>query len=292
MRLGILCSGNLGRLVLDKLDNSHTIIFVMTDKKSVDIVELCNKKKIAIFLGNPREGKASDFIHNKEIDVLISINYLYIIDKELITLPKKIAFNIHGSLLPKYRGRTPHVWAIINNEKETGITAHKIDEGCDTGDIIKQITVPIKDIDTGADILNKYNQLYIPFVYSILNDISLNKIQFLKQDHSKATYFGKRTPEDGKIDWNWQKERIYNWIRAQAFPYPGAFTFIKGKKIIIDEISFSDFGYQDSITNGQILKISPVVLVKAPNGVVELSKIRNLGDISFEIHEKTDYICQ
>ena len=153
------------------------------------------------------------------------------------------AINIHGSLLPKYRGSTPHVWAIINGEKEAGITAHFIDESVDNGDIVHQIKVPIQDDDTGAMILKKYNQQYPLLIKKILIDIKCDSLKVRAQDATKATYFGKRTPEDGHINWNWSKERIRNWIRAQAHPYPGAFFFINNVKVIVNKASFCDLGF-------------------------------------------------
>ena len=214
------------------------------------------------------------FVTKKKVDILVSANYKYIIEKDLIQLPKKLAFNIHGSLLPKYRGRTPHVWAIINNEFETGITAHLIDEGCDSGDIIEQIKIEIGNEDTGADILNKFNDNYIKILNIVLNKARLGKLTFIKQQNNIATFFGKRNPDDGKIDWNWQKERIYNWIRAQANPYPGAFTYHNGNKIIIDKIKYNENGFTNDMENGLVISTSPF-LVKTPNGVVELYKVRN-----------------
>jgi methionyl-tRNA formyltransferase len=206
--------------------------------------------------------------------VLISINYIFLIEKNLIQIPKILAFNIHGSLLPKYRGRTPHVWSIINNEKLTGITAHLIDEGCDTGDIIKQIQIIIENDDTGASILKKYESHYYTIVDNVLDKISKNQLVTIEQDNSKATYFGKRTPDDGLIDWNWHRERIYNWIRAQSFPYPGAFTFYMNDKVIIDWIEFDDNGFDINIPNGTIVSINPI-RVKTPNGLVKITKMRN-----------------
>jgi methionyl-tRNA formyltransferase len=185
-----------------------------------------------------------------------------------------MAFNIHGSLLPKYRGRTPHVWAIINNEKETGITAHKIDRDCDTGDIIRQIKIEIEENDTGASILAKYESLYLSLIESVLSDIKSNKVNAVRQDHTMATYFGKRTPEDGRIDWNWQKERIRNWVRAQADPYPGAFTFYEQSKIIIDEVMFSSRAYSSDMPNGMILSLDPLE-IKTPNGAIRILKMRS-----------------
>jgi len=245
----------------------------MTDSKSIEIHNYCNKQNLRFYSGNPRTNNAKSFYENLEIDVLISINYLFIIVEDLIHLPKLIAFNVHGSLLPKYRGRTPHVWAIINNEIETGITAHIIDKGCDTGNILQQLKVPIMQDDTGFDMLKKFQENYFNIVSKVLEDIKLNKIISIPQDNSKATYFKKREPKDGRIDWNWQKERIRNWVRAQAFPYPGAFTYSDESQIIIDEVKFSDFGFDCDLPNGIVLSTDPVI-IKTPNGALELKSIR------------------
>jgi methionyl-tRNA formyltransferase len=273
MNLGLLVSGNLGYIVLKYLNDNFKIEFVLTDSKSNTIIDFCVQNGIAYFIGNPRNGRALNFCSQKKIDVLVSVNYLFVIEKDLIKLPKDFAFNIHGSLLPKYRGRTPHVWAIINSETQTGITAHLIDEGCDTGDIIEQIEIEIDCEDTGADILNKFIDNYIKLLNTVLTKASLGNLTFRKQQNNLATYFGKRTPEDGKIDWNWQKERIYNWIRAQAHPYPGAFTFNNGNKIIIDRIKYTETGFTNEMANGLVISTSPF-LVKTPNGVVELCQVR------------------
>ena len=99
-------------------------------------------------------------------------------------------------------------------------------------------------------------------------------MQFKKQNEKFATYFGKRTPSDGKIEWDWQKERIRNWVRAQSTPYPGAFAFFENNKIIIDEVKFSEIGYNDEIDNGIVLANEPNIIVKTPNGPLELTKLR------------------
>lgn len=117
MKIGFLVSGSLGDVVLRHFEQSYDISFVMTDSTSVQIIEFCNQKKIPLFIGNPRNKKVNRFIAHKECDVIASVNYLFLIQKNIIDLAKDLCFNIHGSLLPKYRGRTPHVWAIINNEK-------------------------------------------------------------------------------------------------------------------------------------------------------------------------------
>ena len=274
MKLGVLASGTLGFQILQKISTSYCIRFVMTDTNSTEIISYCENSNLSVFVGNPRTESAILFFKRIEIDVLISVNYLFLIEKELIKHPSKLAFNIHGSLLPKYRGRTPHVWAIINNEIETGVTAHLIDEGCDTGDIIHQKKIIIDYNDTGAIILEKFSQLYFPLIQMVLSQISNNSLNIFKQDSRKATYFGRRKANDGEINWEWQKERIRNWVRAQAYPYPGAFTFVDNQKLVIDKVDFFDYNYNSEMPNGIVLKLVPL-LVKTPNGVVMLSKIRN-----------------
>jgi len=274
VKVGILASGGLGYTMLSKILQTHDLSFVMTDRSSDLIQSFCKTYRVPFFVGNPRGGKSDDFLSKVSCDVLISINYIFLIEQNLIKFPKILAFNLHGSLLPKYRGRTPHVWSIINNEKLTGITAHLIDAGCDTGDIIEQIQINIEENDTGASILKKYESNYYSLVESVLNKISNQKLITFPQDNSKATYFGKRTPEDGLIDWSWQRERIYNWIRAQSFPYPGAFTYYLNNKIIIDWIEFDDNGFDFNVPNGMIVTIDPL-RVKTPNGLVKIIKIRN-----------------
>ena len=272
--IGVLTSGDLGKDTLVKIIFNFNVVFVLTDNNSPEILKICNHNKIPFFKGNPRNGLGYNFIKNIEVDFIVSVNYLFLIEKDIIKHPKKLIFNIHGSLLPKYRGRTPHVWAIINNEKETGITAHVIDEKCDTGDIISQIKIPINKHETGADILNKFKKEYYNLIKAVFEKLKSGKLEFIKQDEHLATYFGKRTAEDGKINWNWNKERIFNWVRAQANPYPGAFTFNNGNKIIIDKIKYTDVGFTNEMSNGLVISTSPF-LVKTPNGVVELCKIRN-----------------
>ena len=282
MNLALFVSGGLGFKVLNHLKESkHSIQCVFTDSNSKEIIDTANDKQLPIFTGNPRNKRAIKFIDAYELDIILTINYLFLIERSLFS-KAKFAVNIHGSLLPKYRGRTPHVWAIINNEPKTGVTAHLIDEGCDTGDIVKQKDVIIDDTDTGADILEKFNKIYVPLVDEILVDFERGSIKPLPQNNKNATFFGKRTPDDGKINWDWQKERIRNWVRAQAYPYPGAFTYYEGlnEKVIIDEVVFSDRGFNETDRNGLIISLNPIC-VKTPNGVLELRNIRNLESLSF-----------
>ena len=273
MKLGLLVSGGLGMEALKMIMSQLHPVFVFTNKTSTSIIEFCAKNNVQIFIGNPRNSSASEFLVDKHVELILSINYLFLIEKDIVNFPSKYCINIHGSLLPKYRGRTPHVWSIINNEKYTGVTAHLIDENCDTGAIVKQEKIEISYNDTGASLLEKYSRVYLKMLTYLLNEVESDNLTAESQDESKATYFHKRTPDDGEINWGWQKERIRNWVRAQAFPYPGAFTVVNNQRVIIDELVCSEVGFNNDMPNGLVLETNPV-LIKTQNGVVKLTKVR------------------
>jgi methionyl-tRNA formyltransferase len=285
LKIAVLCSGGLGFDTLKKIMSEYQVECVLTDSNSESIIQYVRKNNTPYFAGNPRHQKGYDFIKHFDVDVIASINYLFLIEEDIINHSNLLTFNIHGSLLPKYRGRTPHIWAIINDEKEAGITAHVIDAGCDTGKIIHQIRIPIEYEDTGADMLNKYAEAYFPLVKKVFYDLKNEHLDLRVQDESQATYFGKRTPADGAIDWNWTRENIRNWVRAQAHPYPGAFTFYNGEKIIIDKVSFSDELISKKQLNGQIISIEPFPIVKTSNGAIKLDTIRT-ENCTFDLGKK------
>lgn len=278
----LLCSGNLGETALKHIHRRRNLQFVFTDKASSSIIRYCSENYIAFYAGNPRSEAAKKIIADLKCNVILSVNYLFIIEADLLAAACDYAINFHGSLLPKYRGRTPHVWAIINGEKETGVTAHLMINNVDTGAIVQQMIVPIEYTDTGFSILNKFSKIYPSLIDAVLNDIEEKKIQLKEQEHSKATYFGKRTAEDGKINWNWQKERIRNWVRAQSAPYPGAFSFYEHEKLIIHEIEYDDFGFNYDDPNGLILHVDDDPIIKTPNGAVRLIKVESSSKMNFE----------
>jgi methionyl-tRNA formyltransferase len=285
----ILASGKLGYTCLLHIVKKHKIEFLFTDKNSIEIIEYAKSVNLPIFIGNPRKNSTVSFLNNKKVDFIISINYLFIIEKDVINFPKYLSINIHGSLLPKYRGRTPHIWSIINNEKICGITAHVLTSECDKGDIIYQETIEILEDYTGNDLLKKYIVTYPFFIEKVINVIESDNFNFFIQDETIATWFSKRSPEDGQISWEWQKERIYNWVRALSEPYPGAFTYYNDEVIIIDKIEYSNLGYIHEIKNGTILDGGFYPVIKTSNGAIKILKTRNnvyfiKGDIFYERH--------
>ena len=279
----VFASGILGLKMLEYIKQISEIEFIATDSKSDRIIEFASQNGVEIFIGKPNRNELILKLENKKSNILLSINYLFILEKKIFRL-FKYPINIHGSLLPKYRGRTPHVWAIINNESETGITAHFIEEGCDEGDIIIQELIKIEDHYTGADLLNVFHNEYPKIIKRILELINKNQVIRIPQESQFATIFPKREPDDGLINWNWQKERIYNWVRALSYPYPGAYTYFNNEKIIIDEISFSNLGFDSSLENGTIIYINKnnLPVVKVQKGAIEIVKIRRFSSIFFK----------
>jgi methionyl-tRNA formyltransferase len=270
MKFGYFSSGNLGYECLIHLDKMPELIF--TDRKSTEIQRFAESHEIPIFVGKPDKKLAKEFLNDFEIDIILSVNYIFLLTKEIFNYPKNGSINLHGSLLPKYRGRTPHVWAIINGESITGVTAHFIDDGCDTGDIILQCKVPILDTDTGQDILEKFKSVYPILIRDILVKLESGDVNREIQDYSNSSSYGKRIPEDGLINWNNESINIYNWVRAQSTPYPGAFSYYSGNKVIIDWVITSN--YHGTEIPGTILSTVPL-MVKTGDGAIIIKKIRN-----------------
>lgn len=172
-------------------------------------------------------------IEKMQPDVIFSFYYRHMLSQELLALAPKGAFNLHGSLLPKYRGRVPINWAILNGETETGVTLHKMIAKADAGDIIAQKKVAIDATDTALVLHEKIRQVSEQLLADTLPLIKMGDYSATPQDESQATYFGRRRAEDGLIDWSKSATEVNNLIRAVTEPYPGAFTYLAESKMIV-----------------------------------------------------------
>jgi methionyl-tRNA formyltransferase len=174
--------------------------------------------------GKGRSPEVHAFIMQAKPDLLWITDFRYLIPAEMIALAPLGAVNLHPSLLPAYRGRAPVNWAILNGDTRLGLTAHFVDEGMDTGDIIEQVSYEICDDQDVGDCLNILYPLYGSITQKVLAYFESGRVPRVPQDHSRATTFPRRRPEDGRIDWTQTARSIYNLVRAVASPYPGAFT--------------------------------------------------------------------
>ncbi|MEI7245171.1 bifunctional UDP-4-amino-4-deoxy-L-arabinose formyltransferase/UDP-glucuronic acid oxidase ArnA [Pectobacterium carotovorum] len=166
-------------------------------------------------------------------DVIFSFYYRTLLSDDILQLPSFGAFNLHGSLLPRYRGRAPVNWVLVNGETQTGVTLHKMVSRADAGDIVAQSVVAIDEEDTALTLHGKCRTAAAALLAQQLPLIRSREITLTRQDESRASYFGRRTAADGLIDWHKSAREINNLIRAVTEPYPGAFTFLGERKVTI-----------------------------------------------------------
>jgi methionyl-tRNA formyltransferase len=161
-------------------------------------------------------------------DFLFSFYYRMMLKPALLAVARRGALNMHGSLLPKYRGRAPVNWAVLHGERETGATLHYMTEKPDDGDIVAQTSVPILPDDTAREVFDKVTVAAEITLDRVLPALVAGTAPRVRQDLALGRYFGARRPEDGTIDWNRDAAAIHNLVRAVAPPYPGAFTTVGG----------------------------------------------------------------
>ncbi|WP_426577493.1 bifunctional UDP-4-amino-4-deoxy-L-arabinose formyltransferase/UDP-glucuronic acid oxidase ArnA [Xenorhabdus stockiae] len=208
-----------------------------------------------------------EHIREMQPDIIFSFYYRDMLSQDILSLAKKGAFNLHGSLLPKYRGRAPVNWAILNGETETGVTLHKMSAKADAGDVVAQQAVQIEKTDTSLIIHGKIREAATELLNDILPRFKADNYLSIPQDESQATYFGRRTAEDGEIFWHKSAEEINNLVRAVTEPYPGAFTFLGERKITIWRSVPLNTTHDKQA--GTVLSIDPLV-VACGTGALEI----------------------
>jgi methionyl-tRNA formyltransferase len=166
-------------------------------------------------------------------DFLFSFYYRQMLRLPLLSIPRRGAYNMHGSLLPKYRGRTPVNWAILHGERETGATLHAMTEKPDNGAIVDQFAVPILPDDTAREVFDKVTLAAELTLHRCLPGLVAGTAALRPQDLSQGAYFGGRSAEDGRIDWNRPAGEIHNLVRAVTDPYPGAFSDLDGGRLMV-----------------------------------------------------------
>ncbi|MDD7750624.1 MAG: bifunctional UDP-4-amino-4-deoxy-L-arabinose formyltransferase/UDP-glucuronic acid oxidase ArnA [bacterium] len=206
-------------------------------------------------------------------DYIFSFYYRSLIGKELLAVPSKGALNLHGSLLPKYRGCAPINWAVINGEKETGVTLHVMTEKVDAGDIVAQKKISIGANDTAKDVHLKAAKAAAELLAAELPKLAKakTKVKGKKQNEKEATYFGKRKPADGAIDWTKSAADVRNLVRGVTRPYPGAFSFLGDKKYLIWDVSEVKLPAKSAkMKPGTILSTEPLTIA-CGNGAVKVN---------------------
>jgi methionyl-tRNA formyltransferase len=183
---------------------------------------------IPVVRASGRSTELARFVSGLQPDLLWIADYRYILPNEVLRIPALGAVNLHPSLLPKYRGRAPLNWAILKGETRLGLTAHWVDQGMDTGDIIAQVEFELSQNQDVSHALAMLYPLYESLTLEVLGAFREDRVPRRKQDESKATAFPKRTADDGLIDWRNPAREVWNLVRAVAPPYPGAFAYFGG----------------------------------------------------------------
>lgn len=205
-------------------------------------------------------------IRSLQPDFLFSFYYRDLIKQPILDIPRLGCLNLHGSLLPKYRGRAPINWVLVNGEQETGVTLHYMTAKPDAGDIVCQQPVAIDSHDTAFTLNKKMVQAAGEMLDECLPLLKAGNAHRRPQNHDDATYFGRRRPEDGAIDWNKSNRVIHNLIRAVTRPYPGAFTFRGPKKLFIWTANLADVPANEQPA-GTVLSIDPLVIACGEGGL-------------------------
>ncbi|MCL5432744.1 MAG: methionyl-tRNA formyltransferase [Patescibacteria group bacterium] len=209
------------------------------------LVKFCSESKLNIIKGRRvKDKQIIKAIKKINPEIIFCIGSTEIIPNDILKVPKLGCLNIHPALLPKYQGRYSTVHAIFNGEKSTGVTIHWMDSGIDSGPIISQKKINIKNTDTAKILYDKFTkvgeQLFTEFIKKWLYE---NNILSTLQNKKNASFYSKRLPNDGQIDWNWTGKKIFNFIRAMTFePFPPVSFKIGNKKmVIVDEKYFKGY---------------------------------------------------
>ncbi len=282
---------------LEKLIQHHQVVAVVTtpDKPAGRGLKLQSSavKKCALEYQLPvlqaEKLKDTSFLNalkalNADVFVVVAFRML---PKEVWSMPPLGTFNLHASLLPKYRGAAPINFAIINGERETGLTTFKIQEQIDTGSIALQEKIKIDEKDTAGSLHDKMMLVGADLMLKTLELLEQNKLQLREQDASQATYAPKITKEFCQINWNHAQKKIYDFIRGLS-PYPAAFTYldINGKKTYCKILWAEIFNEKQPHSAGEILTNNKNYLrIATLDGSIDIKSIQPEGKKVMEIEE-------
>ncbi|MBE1489990.1 methionyl-tRNA formyltransferase [Plantactinospora soyae] len=233
-----------GHRTLEALLNSeHEVSLVVTHPKSENayekiwddsVADLAEKHDVPVLIRKrPGDAELMERLRQAEPDVIVATNWRTWIPPEIFNLPPRGTLNVHDSLLPAYAGFSPLIWALLNGEREVGVTAHLMDDTLDAGDIVLQRAVPVGPTDTATDLFHRTLELFGPITVDGLALIASGRTDWPKQDRAKASFFHKRSVEDIRIDWTRPVDEIERLVRAQSDPYPNAFTHHDGRRLRI-----------------------------------------------------------
>ena len=280
-KLVVCAYHNVGYACIEELVSQGAdirLIFTHEDSPSEKIWfksvrELADRHGIPYLTTSINEPENQALVANIAPDFLLSFYYRDMIKPEVLELAAKGSLNLHGSYLPRYRGRVPVNWAVINGETETGATLHYMVAKPDAGDIVDQEKVEIAFTDTALDVFNKVTDAAVRVIRRAWPQLVAGTARRMPMDLKAGNYCGGRKPEDGRIDWQKSAVHIYNLIRGVTHPYPGAFTGLDGTKVTI----WKAWPVEGSGEPGRIVSVTPL-LVGTGKGLLEIRSLQMEGE--------------
>jgi len=249
MKAIVLAYNNIGCIGISSLlDHQIEITAVFTHKDDPNeniwfpsVAELSAANNIPVYAPeNINHPIWVEKIRELKPDIIFSFYYRNMVSAEILEIPPQGCLNLHGSLLPRYRGRCPVNWVLVEGEKESGVTLHYMTPHPDDGDIAGQQRVEIEDNDTALSLHEKLGIAAAELLNNQLPLILENRVKRTPQDESASSYFGGRGSKDGEIQWNQSATRIRNLVRAVTRPYPGAFSFQGNRKCIFWQVATTE----------------------------------------------------
>lgn len=224
-----------------------------------------------------KDGACLELLESLAPDMIIVAAYGKLLPPYVIDFPKYGCINIHGSILPKYRGAAPIQRAVLNGDEETGVTIMKMNYGMDTGDILKIAKVKISDVDSTGDIFDRLAEISRPLIVEAVSEIVQGKLIPVPQNEAEATHADKIRPEDEIIDWSKSAREVHNKIRGLS-PFPGAKTTLGGKLVKVYASSLIDFEAPATAGIGEVVECRKASLfVKCGDSCIALQSLKPEG---------------
>lgn len=294
MRIVFMGTPDFARSALEKIiEAGHEVVLVVTQpdkpKGRSGELQVSDVKACALEHNLPvfqpvkiKEAEHVAYLKSIEADIYVVAAFGQILSQEILDIPRFGCVNIHASLLPKYRGAAPIQQAILDGEKETGVTIMQMAAGMDTGDILIQKTIPIEEDETGGGLFDKLSVLGAELIVEALPMIERGELTPVPQDEALATKCGKLSKDMGKIDFNQHAEKIRNLVRGLN-PWPSAYTYLDKKMLKIwnasvigaEDVSGLDVSNADAGTIVAVSKDSFVV--KTGDGLLKVSELQLEG---------------
>lgn len=239
-RILILCATERGRLFLERLTTllPSADLTVCTFKEEsweppfFESIKDFSRKSGHVFI-SCRDVAKHDIFAGGDFDLMFAVSWRYLVPHSVFGRIRRGAYVFHDSLLPKYRGFSPTVWAILNGERETGVTLFEMADDVDSGKIVDQMRIEIGPDEYIGAVMMRVTDAYLTLLERHIAGLINGGVPKSLQDESAATYVCKRLPDDSRIDWGQSAARVFDLIRAVSHPYSGAFTFLNGRKMTI-----------------------------------------------------------